>query len=265
VDAGDRPSSLPSHLQLVREIGRGGSATVWQARDRRSGVDVAVKVLSLRGVGGVTSEREGFERFEHEARALARLDGHPGVLTVRALGVGDDGVGWIVTELLPGDTLADRLAEGPCRPDDVIETGMRLADALAAAHAAEVVHGDVTPANVLFRADGGAVLSDFGLALVQVGGGGTDGTGRGLTPAYAAPERRGGGAPTAASDVHGLGATLLAAATGSTGMTGRPVPRGLDAILGTCVATDPSGRPSAAELVRLLGGERRRRGRARRG
>jgi non-specific serine/threonine protein kinase len=246
---------------LIEVVGVGGSGTVWLARDRRAGRDVAVKVIDI----GTDQGRA--ERFEQEARALARLAPHPNVLAVRALGVGDDGQAWLVTDLVPGPDLADLIdAGGAIAAGRLLRIGSHLAAGLSHVHAAGVVHGDVTPANVLVGDGDTAVLADFGLAAVEE----ADDLARGHTPAYAAPERLRGGPPSAAGDVFGLGATLWAAATGAPpdaasigpGRLDGP-PRGIDAVLLACCHPEPTRRPTAAAAGRLLAAERRRRDRAR--
>jgi serine/threonine protein kinase len=239
-----RPASLPSHLRLVEVVGTGGAGTVWRARDRRAGRDVAVKVVDLGGP-------DGAGRFESEVRALARLRGLPGIVAVEAVGVGDDAQAWIVSELWSGGSLADR--PRPVPPDVVVEVGVVVAAALAGAHGVGVVHGDVTPANVLLDGRGGAGLCDFGLAVLA---GPQEGSVPAFTPAYSAPERLEGSPPSAAGDVFGLGATLRAVAG--------PV-RGLDEVVARCCAPDPGERPAAAAVADLLASERRRRSRATRG
>lgn len=267
-------------------IGTGGSATVWRARDRRVGQDVAVKVIELSAADprGHPTVAGRAERFEREARALARLGEHPGILTVRMVGVGDDGRAWLVTDLVTGGSLATRVfgsaAPTPLTADRAVEVGAQVANALAHAHALDVVHGDVTPANVLIDGDGDGdlvdrvVLADFGLAVVQgpgvAGPAAVDGA---HTPAYAAPERLAGDGPSPPDDVHGLGATLWAAITGVvpgpvSGPTadplGRDLPRGVADVLVACCRPTASERPTAAEAERLLIAERRRRSRTRR-
>ena len=290
--APDRPASLPAHVRLIDVVGTGGSGTVWRARDRLAGRDVAVKVIDLPGgrSSGDPASIGRADRFEREARALARLGDHPGILTVRMVGIDDDGRAWLVTDLLSGGSLATRVfgsgAPSPLSADQAVQVGTQVAGALAHAHALDVVHGDVTPANVLLADDGdvagdadgdstgSAVLADFGLAVVpDPGDAGSKAADGALTPAYAAPERRAGAGPSPADDVHGLGATLWAAVTGAvpgprSGPTadplGRDLPRGLADVLVACCSPTASGRPTAAEAERLLIEERRRRSRTRR-
>lgn len=266
----DRPTSLPPHLRLVCPLGSGGSATVFRGRDRRAGRDVAVKVLE------VGSDPANRARFEHEARALARLATVPGVVGVRSMGVGEDGVAWIVCDLMAGGSLADRVDDGPLAEAQVVQVGRSVAAALGRAHDLDVVHGDVTPSNVLFDARGVAWLADFGLAELGDPAPAVDrGTGaplddRAVTPAFAAPERRAGDPATAASDVYGLGATLWAASCGSPPPgPGAPapvaVPRRLHRVLAPCIASDPADRPGPQQVAAGLADLERRAGRTGRG
>ncbi|MFZ4433169.1 MAG: serine/threonine-protein kinase [Microthrixaceae bacterium] len=237
-----RPANLPPHLRLERPLGRGGSATVWVARDRRRGRWVAVKVLDpTSGPGDRSIER--LRRAEREARALARLGAHPGVATVRALGVDETAAVWVVTDLVDGPTLADRVALG--RPLDAREctrTLRSLAGALAAAHDVGVVHGDVSPANVVLGADG-PVLVDFG-----VGGVDTSPGDRARTPLVAAPERLRGGRATASADVWSASATVEWATDPAA-----PVTESTRRVLADCRHPLAARRPTAVEVVERLG------------
>ncbi|HNK38383.1 MAG TPA: protein kinase, partial [Microthrixaceae bacterium] len=186
-----RPSNLPSGIRLIEVVGRGGSAVVWRARDRRAGRDVAVKVIGL-PPDGPPRERTR-DRFERELRALARLR-HDHVLAVSAAGTDRDCC-WVLTPLAD-DSLAGRTDRAPITdPDELCELALAVGSALAAAHRLDVVHGDVTPANVLF-CDGRPVLADFGIAVLDAGAG--TGPGWPATPGWAAPERLDGAEPTAA-------------------------------------------------------------------
>lgn len=251
------PLTLPSHVRLVDVVGRGGSATVWRARDRRSGRDLAVKVVPIRRSGAHGDVDTAFDR---ELRALARLSGLPNVLEVVSAGV-EDRVAWIVTPLAETSLWERTARSGPLDGEAIADIAVRLAGALAGAHDRGVVHGDVTPSNVLLL-DDEPVLADFGLAVVQAAAGPDPRVG--ATPGWAAPERLDGATPTVASDVYGLGATLWSAATGARPPAYRPpdperVQRGLRAIVSACCRIEPRLRPSAAEVARGAESELRRR------
>jgi serine/threonine protein kinase len=203
---------LAGRYRLGHLVGHGGMAWVWSARDEVLNRDVAVKQVLLPADLTAEQREEIRERTMREARAAARLT-HPNLVTVYDV-VEDDANPWIVMELLPPRTLADVLAtEGPVTPQVAAGIGADLADALRAAHAAGVLHRDVKPANVMLT-EGRAVLTDFGIALVE-----EDPT---LTvtgvligsPGYMSPERARGERPTPASDLWSLGATLYAAVEG---------------------------------------------------
>ncbi len=186
---------------------------------------------------------ERLRRAEREARALARLGMHPGVATVRALGVDDTAAVWVVTDLVDGPTLADRVSLGrPLSAEECTRTLRSLAGALAAAHEVGVVHGDVSPANVVLGADG-PVLVDFG-----VGGVDTSPGDRARTPLVAAPERLRGGRPTASADVWSASATVEWATDPAA-----PVTESTRRILADCRHPLAGRRPTAGEVVERLG------------
>lgn len=244
------PTGLPTHLRLVEPLGAGTSSTVWRARDTRRGRDVAVKVVEP-AVTPDTSDQgraAAAEQLEREVRALARLADVPGVLQLHECGTTGDGTTWLVTPLLTRGSLEDRAGTGSVELDDAIELAAALADTLAEAHARGVVHGDVTPSNVLFGPQGEPLLADFGLARLDGLGG------RGCTPAYAAPERLRGAPASAAGDVWSVAATVLTATLGRDGWHGEEVP----AVLRECLSERPSTRPDAAELARRLRARRPR-------
>ncbi|MGY1855936.1 protein kinase domain-containing protein [Modestobacter sp. SYSU DS0290] len=199
------PATAPVVPGYVLEelLGRGGSGQVWRARPQSGGAPVAVKVL-LRGDP---------ERQEREARLLAELD-HPHLVrlhrVVRREVRGGPAEVSLVLELLAGGSLAALLARrGRLRPGEVVTTVAPVAAALAQAHERGVVHGDLSPGNVLFTAEGRPVLTDLGTARL-VG----DTARAEVTPPYVDPVVARGGAPGPASDVFGAAAAAFHALTG---------------------------------------------------
>ncbi|NYJ00957.1 serine/threonine protein kinase [Nocardioides thalensis] len=194
---------------LHREIGRGGSGAVWLGRDEVLGRDVAVKRVGM-PPGAVDAD---ILRAEREARLAARVN-HPNVVAVFDLVETDDSH-WLVMEYVAGTTLAKAIDNrGPMPPDTAAPLLAKIADALAAAHAADIVHRDVKPSNILLGDDGSVKLTDFGIArgvadpsLTQTG----LVTG---SPAYLSPEVASGASATPASDVWSLGATMFHALAG---------------------------------------------------
>lgn len=250
------------------EIGRGGSGVVF--RCLQVGLDraVAVKVLTA----GADGDRA---RFAREQQAMARLTGHPHIVSMLQSGQTASGLPFLVMPLCTQGSWLQQIAErGPLAPDEVVAVGAKIAGALAAAHRAGVIHRDVNPANILFTAYGEPTLTGFEFA--EIGGGfqvSAEISGR--VPAYIAPEANGGAAPGPCADVYSLGATLFAALTGySAGkhsheerqvtQVARPaseplpqllnqnVPAELAAIVAAAMALDPGVRSSAAELGEQL-------------
>jgi eukaryotic-like serine/threonine-protein kinase len=233
-------------FDAVELLGYGSGGEVWLARERATGQPVALKRLRP---GADLAARD---RLRREAAVLAGID-HPHVVRLRSVhGDGDALV--LVLDLAPGGSLARLLAtRRRLAPGEVVTVAVPLAQALAAVHAQGLVHGDVTPANVLFAADGRPLLSDLGVAsLLGAGAGEVAGT-RG----YLDPELLAGGAPGPASDVHGLAATCLAALTGLPPYDGqgrRVEPPagthpGLRAALEPALARHPADRPTAEALA----------------
>ena len=182
---------------------------VWLARDAVLGRQVAIKKVGV-APGGASPD---LERAEREARLAARLN-HPHVVAVYDL-VTDDGSQWLVMEYVEGATLAGLVnRDGPLLPDQASPLTAQAADALAAAHAAGIVHRDVKPSNILVTAEGQVKLSDFGIARAEADASLTQ---TGLvtgSPAYLSPEVASGQSATDASDVWSLGATIFHALSG---------------------------------------------------
>jgi eukaryotic-like serine/threonine-protein kinase len=208
---------LAGRYVLEEPIGQGGMGEVWRGTDTVLGREVAVKTIDLRRVPDET----GTARFEREARATAGLS-HPGVVTVHDSGVEGD-TAYIVMELLPGPSLADRIANGPVPIDEVVEVGQQVASALDAAHARGLVHRDIKPANIAYAGDGRVRVLDFGITQL----GETPGS-QALTAThtvmgtaeYLAPEQAMGGRVDGRADLYALGCVLYAL------LAGRPPFRG---------------------------------------
>jgi len=146
------------HYEILALIGAGGMGEVYRARDTRLNRDVAIKVLP--GFSGPEPDR--LRRFEQEARAAAALN-HPNILAVYQMGVFEDAP-YLVSELLEGETLRERLKRGALPLRKVIDYGVQIAKGLAAAHEKGIVHRDLKPENLFLTKDGQVKILDFGLA-----------------------------------------------------------------------------------------------------
>lgn len=193
----DQPAFLAGRYRLDERIGVGGFAEVWRGFDLQLERLVAIKLPK-------GSAARGSEAFLAEARRVAALQ-HPNIVTVHD--VGNDGDRWfIVSEFVPGGSLAARLTRGPVAREDAVRWVGQVADALDAAHRAGLVHRDVKPENILLSAAGDALLADFGIARPRE------------TPAEASagigtlrampPEQLAGRPLTPAADVYALGMVL---------------------------------------------------------
>ena len=193
-----------------RAIARGGFAIVWEARQESLNRLVAVKVDERK----LDSEAEQ-RRFLREAGAAGRMSGHPGIVTVHDAGLLGDDRPFLVMELCPGGSLTRWMTKDP-RPSQrrVREVGVRIADALAAAHLLGVLHRDVKPANILIDAYNNAGLADFGLAALIDPDMPLSETVEAITPAYAPPEVFAKLPLTEYADVYSLAATLYAILSG---------------------------------------------------
>jgi serine/threonine protein kinase len=196
-------------LTGLEVLARGGYATVYLARQESVGRPVAVKVEHRALV-----DEDDQRRFLREAQAAGEMSGHPHVVDLFDAGVTAEGHPFLIMELCAG-TYADRMTKAPLGPVEVRDVGVKVADALADAHALGVLHRDVKPANILQSRFGEPSLADFGLAVLAE----TRDQSLALdvlTPAYAPPEMfRHGTAPSAAADVYALAASLYAMLRGA--------------------------------------------------
>ena len=145
------------HFRVIKPIGRGGMGEVFLAEDVHLHRHVALKLLPL----DFRHDSDRLLRFEREARVAAALN-HPSIVTVHEVGH-DQGRPFIVTELVEGETIEQRLARGPMPVTETLDVAIQIADAVSAAHRKGIVHRDLKPANVMLTPSGVKVL-DFGLA-----------------------------------------------------------------------------------------------------
>ncbi len=267
---------LDQRYRLETPIGSGGFGVVYQGVQLSLEREVAVKVLRAHGTAA-----DRMRRFRVEALSTCRVV-HPNAVVLLDAGVSDQGLAYLVMELLDGETLAARLRRGETLSfRDAAALGADVCAALAVAHAAGIHHRDIKPANVfLHRGPEGAVtkLLDFGIAkLATPLGSFAELTAEDVvlgTPAYLAPERVLGAAIDGRADVYSVGVLLYDALAGVTPFHGaspdavlqqqvsmhpRPlsaldpdVPEALDAIVRELLAKEPSRRPAAAEAADRL-------------
>ena len=262
--------------EITAKLGEGGMGEVYRARDTRLGRDVALKVMPA----ALAGDAERIERFRREARAAAALS-HPNIVTLHSIEEAE-GVTFLTMELVEGEGL-DRLVPATGMPiERVVDIGVELAAALAAAHEKGIVHRDLKPANVMVDAGGHVKVLDFGLAKVEGPAPGDGmvrdttllGTQAGAllgTLPYMAPEQLRGDRVDARTDLFALGVLLFELATGERPFRGtngaelsgailrdpppglvarRPqAPADLERIVSRCLEKDPRDRYAAASVV----------------
>src|SRR5436305_4447542 len=264
------PAVAPRELVLdryrpLRPLGSGGSGSVWLARDERTGLDVALKIVAREGKSAMRAERE--------AKAAAQLR-HPACLRAYAFGRDSRHV-YIAYEFVPGHTFSEALRGGGLSEDAAIEACAQVCDGLAHAHSAGILHRDVKPSNVLLM-DGERVSArvlDFGLAQMAEAETLTEAGDVPGTLAYISPERLAGEQATEAADVWAVGVMLWEALAGrhpfwrgsmletahAIEAGARPLgdlrpglPKRLLRIVDRALSQDPGKRPSARELADKL-------------
>lgn len=260
---------IDGRFELVDRLGSGGMGTVWRARDLALQREVALKEVRTPD-GDVEDTRLTRGRVTREAQALARLS-HPNVVSIHHLVEGDPHP-WLVMELVPGESLHERLVrDGALPPAEVARIGLDVCRALQAAHDAGVHHRDVKPGNVLLRPDGAAVLTDFGIAAL-IDETRLTGTGQVVgSPEFMAPERLRGEPDDPASDLYSLGMLMFVAVDGHSPLRRSspvstlsavlheppPVPTNagpLEPLISALLQRDPASRPSAAQVTETLRG-----------
>ena len=236
-----------SHLgpyEILDKIGEGGMGEVFRARDTRLGRDVALKILP----STLSADQDRLRRFEQEARSAAALN-HPNILAVHDVGT-NNGVPYVVSELLEGRTLRQILERGALTTRKAIDYGAQIASGLAAAHEKGIIHRDIKPENVFVTKDGRVKILDFGLAkLTDLPA--ADGahatmteTDPGMvvgTVGYMSPEQLRAEPVDARSDVFSLGAVLYEMFAGERAFKGKTAVDTMSAIL----KEDPPDFPDA--------------------
>jgi eukaryotic-like serine/threonine-protein kinase len=268
--------------EIQSPLGAGGMGEVYRARDTRLERDVAVKVLPTI----LSSDPTLRQRLEREAKAVSKLN-HPHICTLHDIGH-QDGVDFLVMELVEGETLEQRLTKGPLLPEQTIRFAAQIADALAKAHKLGIVHRDLKPSNVMLTKTG-AKLMDFGLAkecgpaplataLTEMTAEQSKLTIEGTivgTFQYMAPEQLEGKEVDARTDIFALGEVIYEMATGKPAFTGKSrasliaailssepppmaalqpmTPPALERVVKKCLAKDPDERwQSASDLASEL-------------
>jgi hypothetical protein len=197
------------NYHILEEVGRGGMATVFRAKDLDSNQEVAIKILSPY----VAQEPKFKARFEQEISVLLNLQ-HPNIVPVLDYGeIGD--YSYIVMPFLTAGTLSQRLTQGPLPLKAAADVVHQISQALDYAHARGVVHRDLKPSNIMISDDGHALLTDFGFARVADNSLSLTGSALIGTPAYMSPEQCRGEEATPLSDQYALGVILYQMATGA--------------------------------------------------
>jgi Tol biopolymer transport system component/predicted Ser/Thr protein kinase len=268
--------------EVVSPLGAGGMGEVYRAKDTRLGRDVAIKVLPAH----FSRDPLRRQRFEREAKAISGLN-HPNICVLHDVGH-QDGVDYLVMEYIEGETLAKRLERGPLAAEQVQKIGREIAEALARAHGAGIIHRDIKPGNIMLTKSG-AKLLDFGLARPAADAGSAATVSIAAAPEssvtqqgtvvgtirYMSPEQLEGKELDGRSDIFSLGAVLYEALTGEKAFGGKsqlsvasailekepaPIlelkpltPAGLDHVIRRCLAKDREERwQTARDLAEEL-------------
>ena len=272
------PGTQLGSYEIRSSLGAGGMGEVYRAHDESLGRDVAIKVLPKE----VAADPDRLRRFEQEARAAAALN-HPNILAVYGFSTTPDSAPYLVSELLQGQTLRERLQQGDIPMRKAIEFALQTARGLAAAHSRGIVHRDLKPENIFLTRDGVVKILDFGLAkLAEPAGNGPHGslvtvsvTEPGVvlgTVGYMSPEQVRGQTVDARTDIFSLGAILYEMLSGNRAFhgntsadtmsailkeepadlssTGRNLPPALARIVHRCLEKEPAERfQSARDLA----------------
>ncbi|TDI36827.1 MAG: serine/threonine-protein kinase [Acidobacteria bacterium] len=258
------PGTKLAHYEILEPIGKGGMGEVYRARDGKLGRDVAIKVLP----DEFAQDTERLRRFQREAKVLASLN-HPNIASIYGLEQSGN-THYLVLELVPGETLAARLARGPIPADEAREIASKITEALEAAHEKGIVHRDLKPANIMLTPDDDVKVLDFGLAKAFVeevsdadssmsptrlrqgfGEAGPHSTRVGVilgTAAYMSPEQAKGKKVDKRTDVWAFGAVLYEMLTGKKAFPGEDVSE----VLASVIKSEPDWNALPANTSQRL-------------
>jgi len=228
-----------SHYKVIEKIGQGGMGTVYRAQDTNLSREVAIKVLPEQ----FTQDPQRLARFEREAKLLASLN-HPNIAAIHSFEHADD-VHFLVLELVPGETLAERVAKGPLPVEEALEVCRQIAEGVEAAHEKGVIHRDLKPANVKVTPEGKVKILDFGLAkafegevpVADISQSPTlteEMTRAGVilgTAAYMSPEQAKGKPVDKRADIFAFGCVLYELLTGKRAFEGETITETIAAVL----------------------------------
>jgi len=269
-----------SHYKVLEKIGEGGMGEVYRAEDTNLSREVAIKVLPEQ----FTKDPQRLARFEREAKLLASLN-HPNIAAIHSFEHADD-IHFLVLELVPGETLAERVAKGPLPVEEALEVCRQIAEGVEAAHEKGVIHRDLKPANVKVTPEGKVKILDFGLAkafegetpVTDISQSPTlteEMTRAGVilgTAAYMSPEQAKGKPVDKRADVFAFGAVLYELLTGKRAFEGETITETIAAVLKSepewgrlpsdtpwrikelledCLQKDPHGRPHDISHARI--------------
>jgi serine/threonine protein kinase len=228
-----------AHYEISGRLGKGGMGEVYQAKDKKLGRDVAIKVLPEE----FARDADRVGRFQREAKLLASLN-HPNIAAIHGLEE-SDGTNFLVLELVEGETLSDKLKRGPIPVEESLKLALQISEALDAAHEKGIIHRDLKPANIKVTPDGKVKVLDFGLAKAYAGDKedvnlsnsptlSEAATQQGIilgTAAYMSPEQARGEAVDKKADIWAFGVVLFEMLTGRVMFEGRTVSDTLAAVL----------------------------------
>ncbi len=254
------PNTTIAQYTIVSKIGEGGMGEVWRARDSKLGRDVAIKVLPA----SLSENEDRLRRFEQEAQAAGALN-HPNILVIYHIGT-HEGAPYIVSELLEGEELRDRLDEASIPLRKTIEYALQIVSGLSAAHEKGIVHRDLKPENLFITKDDRAKILDFGIAKLSASGtvetGSEDATRKVLTNpgvvmgtvGYMSPEQVRGQPVDHRSDIFSFGAILHEMITGRRAFRRETMAETMTAILKEepeeLTESNPNINPSLERIVR---------------